>query len=78
MSPIFFLRYISGVFNIVAETSPLVTFFYFIDDLGFIALGRLVKKIVKVLEKVAQEVIKWGRLNIVTYDISKTEAVLFS
>ena len=50
----------------------------FVDDLGFIASGNSVKEIVKALEKVAKEVIEWGRLNAVTYDMSKTEAVLFS
>ena len=70
--------YISGVFNKVSETSPLVTSLSLIDDLGFIASGSPVKEIVKALEKVAKEVIEWGRLNAVTYDISKTEAVLFS
>ena len=78
VSPILFLIYISGVFNKVAETSPLVTSLSFVDDLGFIASGSSVKEIVKALEKVSKEVIEWGRLNVVTYDTSKTEAVLFS
>ncbi len=77
MSPILFLIYISGVFNKVSETSPLVTSLSFVDDLGFIASGSSVKEIVKALEKVAKEEIEWGRLNAVTY-VSKTEAVLFS
>ena len=77
VSPILFLMYISGVFNKVSETSPLVTSLSFVDDLGFIASGSSVKEIVKALEKVAKEVIEWGRLNAVTYDTSKTEAVLF-
>lgn len=46
--------------------------------MGFIVLGSLVKEIVKALEKVAKEVIDWGKLNAVTYDMSKTEPVLFS
>ncbi len=78
MSHILFLIYISGVFNKVSETSPLVTSLSFIDDLGFIASGSSVKETVKALEKVAKEVIEWGRLNAVTYDTSKTETVLFS
>ena len=78
MSPIFFLIYISGVFNKVSKISPLVTSLSFVDDLGFIALGSSVKEIVKILEKVAKEVIKWGKLNAITYDTSKTEAVFFS
>ena len=46
--------------------------------MGSIASGSSVKEIVRALEKVAKEVIKWGRQNSVTYDTSKTEAVLFS
>ena len=77
MLPIFFLIYISRVFNKVSETNPSVTSLFFINDLGFIALGSLVKGVVKTLEKVAQEEIQEGTQNVVTYDISKTEAVLF-
>lgn len=56
----------------------MVTSLSFVDDLGFIASDSSVKELVKTLENVAKEVIKLGRLNIVTYDTSKTEAVLFS
>ena len=78
VSPILFLIYISGVFNKISETSPWVTSLSFVDDLGFIASGSSVKEIVGSLEKFAKEVIEWGKQNAVTYDISKTEAVLFS
>lgn len=60
VSPILFLIYISRVFNDVLETSLLITSIFFIDDLGFIVSGSLVKKVVKDLEKVAQEVIERG------------------
>ena len=78
VSPILFLIYISGVFDQVTETCPLVTSLSFIDDLGFIASGSSVKEVGKALEKVAKTVIEWGVRNAVTYDTSKTEAVLFS
>ena len=77
VSPILFLIYISGVSNKVSETSPLIISLFFVHDLGFIALGSLVKKVVKTLEKAAKAVLKWERLNAVIYDTSKTEAVLF-
>lgn len=76
--PILFLIYISGVFNKVLETNPLVTSLSFVDDLGFIASGSLVKEIVKTLEKVAKTVLEWGTLNAVIYDTPKTKAVFFS
>ena len=78
VSPILILIYISGVFNKILETSPLVTSLSFVDDLGFIASGSSVKEVVKSLEEVAHTVLEWGLLNAVTYDTSKTEAVLFS
>ena len=78
VSPILLLIYISGVFDQVMEACPLVTSLSFVDDLGFIASESSVKEIVKILEKVAKTVLRWGLLNAVTYDTSKTEAVLFS
>lgn len=74
---ILFLIHISGVFNKVAETSLLVTSLLFTDDLSFIASGRLVKEIIKTLEKVSKEVIEWEKLNLVTYNTSNIEIVLF-
>lgn len=62
----------------MTEICPLVTSLPFIDDLGFIASGSSVKEVGKVLEKVAETVLEWGTQNAVTYDTSKTEAVLFS
>ena len=50
----------------------------FIDDLGFITADRSIGKIAKTLEKVGQIALEWGAKNAVTYDISKTESVLFS
>ena len=58
VSPILFLIYISGVFDQVTKTYPLVTSLSFIDDLGFIALGSSVKEVGKTLEKVAKTVIE--------------------
>ncbi len=56
----------------------MVTSFSFVDDLGFIAAGSSVQEVVKILEKVAKKVLGWGMLNAVTYNIAKTEAILFS
>ena len=78
VSPILFLIYISGVFDKISEISPGVTSLSFIDDLGFIASSSSVKEVVKILEKVAEVVLEWGGRNAVTYDVAKTEAVLFS
>lgn len=53
VSPLLFLIYISGVFNKVSETNPLVISLYFVDDVGFIASGSSVKELVKTLKKIA-------------------------
>ena len=58
VSPIFFLIYISKVFDKVSEISLEVTFLSFIDDLGFIASGSSVKEVVKILENVAEVVLE--------------------
>ena len=78
VSPILFLIYISGVFDEVTEANPAITSLSFVDDLGFIATGSPVRDLAKTLGRVAQVVIEWGKSNAVTYDIVKTEAVLFS
>lgn len=57
------------------ETSFFVILLFFVDDLGFIALNSLIKKIIKAFEKIAKRVIAWGMLNIEIYNISKIEAV---
>ena len=48
------------------------------DDLGFLVAWQLVFKIKKSLEKAGKIALKWAADHIVTYDIDKTEAVLFS
>ena len=58
VSPILFLIYISRVFDKVTEVNPHLMSLSFVDDLGFIASGHLIKEIVKALEKVAQTVMQ--------------------
>lgn len=60
VSPILLMIFISEVYDKVPETNPLVTSLLFVDDLRFIATGRLVKKIAKTPENVAQKVLIWG------------------
>ena len=47
------------------------------DDLGFLAAGYSVIEIRKILEKPGKMILDWGKRNAVTYDIGKTEAMLF-
>ena len=62
----------------MTESHPGITSLSFVDDLGFIASGYSVKEFAKTLGQIAKVVLESGRSNAVTYDIAKTEAVLFS
>lgn len=75
---IFFLIYICGVFNKILEINLWVNFLSFIDDLRFIASGNSVKTVVKIFKNIAKAVLEWERQNVVTYNIFKMEAMLFS
>lgn len=48
------------------------------NDLGFLASGNLIQEVATILKKMGETVIRWGFTNAVTYDIAKTEAILFS
>lgn len=74
--PIFFLIYISRLFDEVEENNSEVTFLL-LEDLGFIAFGTLVTEIFQVLDIVASTVLHWGSINVIIYDTSKTEAMPF-
>ena len=78
VSPILFLIYISGVFSQIESRLPQVTCLSFMDDLGFLTAGHSVWEITKTLEEAGKIALDWGENNAVTYDISKTEAILFS
>ena len=78
VSPILFLIYLSGMFTEVEEAAPGITSLSFVDDLGFIVEGGSAAEIVTTLETVSKAVIQWGLENAVSYDVDKTEAVLFT
>lgn len=78
VSPILFLIYISGVFFQVEEKISRVKCISFIDDLGFIICGQSNSKVEKLLEKAGRSALEWRAHNLVTYNTSKTEAILFS
>lgn len=52
VSPILFFIYISGVFDKMLNTNPLVTSLLFINDLRFIVASSLLKEIARTLKKV--------------------------
>lgn len=58
LSSIFFLIYISRIFIKVSKTSSLAMSLFFMNDLGFIALGSFIKEIVKAYKNIAKEIIE--------------------
>ena len=78
VSPILFLIYISGVFEAIKKPVPEIMLLSFMDDLSFLASGNSIQEVATTLEKTGETVIKLGLPNAVTYDIAKTEAILFS
>ncbi len=65
------------MFSIIKDQLPHVIYYSFIDDLGFLIANRLVSKIAKILKKVGRIALEWGANNAVTYNTSKTKAILF-
>lgn len=78
ISPILFLIYISGVFDIVKAVSPKLRSISFIDKLRFLTSNNFIKEIAASFKIKGEIVLRWGLLNAITYDIHKTEAILFS
>lgn len=78
VSPILFLIYISGVFSEIERQVPNITCLSFMDDLGFLAAGKSMLEIKKSLDKSDKITLDWEVHNAVTYDISKTKAILVS
>lgn len=78
VSPILLLIYISRVFDRVSVTSPKTTSVSFMDDLGFLDSGNSIQEVATNLEKTGKVVLRWGLANAVTFDIAKTQAILFT
>ena len=78
VSPILFIIYLSGIFNKIEEQNPEITALSFADDIAFLAPGKTVKDIQDALANAGEQAIAWGLTNNVTFDVDKTEAVLFT
>ena len=57
---------------------PNVISLSFMDNLEFLIAGESMLEIKKLLEKVGKITLDWGTRNAVTYNITKTEAILIS
>ncbi|ODM14511.1 hypothetical protein SI65_10133 [Aspergillus cristatus] len=77
VSPILFIIYLSGVFDVV-EGMAGVQSLSFADDIGLLASGHSVKEVCDKLQKAAKVAIEWGHDNVVQFDAGKTEAILLT
>ena len=78
VSPILFNIYLSGIFDKIEQENPDITALSFADDIAFLAPGKTVKDIQDALTNAGELAVKWGLINNVTFDINKTEAILFT
>ena len=70
--------YLSSIFEKIEQENPDITALSFADDIGFLAPGKTVEDIQKALTEAGDLAVKWGLLNNVTFDIKKTEVILFT
>jgi hypothetical protein len=66
------------MFDKIEEQNPETIALSFVDDIAFLAPGKTVKDIQDVLSNAGDQAIAWGLTNNVTFDVDKTEAVLFT
>ena len=77
ISSILFLIYLSEMFTEMKKTTSEIIFLSFVNDLRFIVEEESATKIVTTLKTVSKAVIQWDLKNAISYDVNKTEAVLF-
>lgn len=75
--PIFFLIYISKIFDKLAKSNQKIASLSSVDNPGFIAFRSLVKNIIKTIKKVPKRILKLGKNDIVIYNIARIKVVLF-
>ncbi|KAJ5453717.1 uncharacterized protein N7458_004673 [Penicillium daleae] len=78
VSPILFLIYLTGMFDVIERAVPGVRLLSFADDVGFLAPGYSVQEACQKLQEAARVAIDWGESNLVQFEAKKTEAVLFT
>ena len=78
VSPILFIIYLSGVFDVIERSVAGIQSLSFADDIGLLASGHSVKEVCDKLQKAAKVAIEWGHDNVVQFDAGKTEAVLLT
>jgi ribonuclease HI len=77
VSPILFIIYLSGIFEAIEAKAPIEAI-SFVDDIGLLASGNSIQEVSEILEMAGTEAISWGIANNVSFEVNKTEAVLFT
>ena len=77
VSSILFLIYLSEMFTEMKKATSEIIFLSFVNDLRFIVEEESATKIVTTLKTVSKAVIQWDLKNAISYDVNKTETVLF-
>jgi len=78
VSPILFNIYIAEIHGAVERKVPGVRGLSFVDDVTWLATADGVDKLATMLEQCAKESEKWALENGVRFELSKTEAILFT
>jgi hypothetical protein len=77
VSPILFIIYLSGIFEAIKAKVPIKAL-SFVDNIGLLASGNSIQEVSKILEMAGKETISWRVANNVSFEVNKTEAVLFT
>jgi hypothetical protein len=77
VSLILFIIYLNGIFKII-KAKILIKTLSFMDDISFLISKNLIQKVSEILKTAEKEIISWELTNNVSFEINKTETILFT
>ena len=78
ISPVLFAIYIADIHQAVEDKTEQCRGISFVDDVTWVAEGRNLDEVVHKLERCAELSLSWAKDNAVSFETSKTEAILFT
>ena len=78
ISPVLFAIYIADIHQAVEDKTEDCRDISFVDDVTWVAEGRNLDEVVHKLERCAELSLSWAKDNAVSFETSKTEAILFT
>ncbi|KAL1581840.1 hypothetical protein WHR41_09430 [Cladosporium halotolerans] len=78
VSPVLFVLSIGAMFGWLEDRHPSLQPMSFVDDIGLVIDCEYLNQGTRHLERIARDAIQWGTENKVEFEVSKTEAILFS